>query len=139
MKLNTQNCLISYLNIERSQIYELSSITVEIFKKGDKTDPANYRGITLLSTSLKLLTKIIAKEITSITPTNEEQQGFRKNRSTTNALFIFRQLVEKSIEYSNPVHLYFVDLTRAFDRVQLKDVITILENSNMPERIYKTY
>ena len=70
-----------------------NSLTVLVFKNGDKTDPANYRGITLLSTSLKLLTKIIAEEITSITPISEEQQESRKNRSTTDALFILRQLV----------------------------------------------
>jgi len=33
----------------------------------------------------------------------EEQQGFRKNRSTTDAIFIIRQIVEKSIEYEKYV------------------------------------
>lgn len=110
-----------------------NSITVPIFKKGEKTDPANYRGITLLSTSLKLLTKIIADKISSIMPIREEQQGFRRNRSTTDALFILRQLVEKSLEYNTPAYLCFIDLTKAFDKVQLKDVNTILENSNTPK------
>lgn len=50
-------------------------------------------GITLLSTSLKLLTKIIANEITSIMLIGEEQQG--TNRFTNDALFIPTQRVEK--------------------------------------------
>jgi hypothetical protein len=32
----------------------------------------------------------------------EEQQGFRKNRSTTDAIFIMRRIVEKSIDFNHP-------------------------------------
>lgn len=34
-----------------------------LFKKGDKQEPTNYRGINLLSTTLKLITKIITNII----------------------------------------------------------------------------
>lgn len=68
-------------------------------------------------------------------PISEEQQGFRRNRSTTDALFILRQLVEKSLEYNSPAYLCFIDLTKAFDRVQLKDIITILESSNVSKEL----
>lgn len=73
-----------------------NSMSVSVFKKGDITNPASYRGITLLSISLNFFTKIIADRITSIVPINEEQQGFRENRSTTDALFIIKQVVENS-------------------------------------------
>jgi len=53
----------------------------------------------------------------------EEKQGFRKNRSTTDAIFILRQIVEKSIEFNHPTYLRFVDLKKAFERVRLADVI----------------
>lgn len=46
----------------------------------------------------KLLTKILAKEIAQ-TGINEEQQGFRQNRSTVDAIFILRQISEKAIEF----------------------------------------
>jgi hypothetical protein len=35
------------------------SITVPVHKKGDKTDCNNYRGISLLSTSYKMLSNIL--------------------------------------------------------------------------------
>ena len=56
----------------------------------------------------------------------EEQQGFRQNRSTTDAIFIVRQIAEKSIEFNHTAYFCFVDLTNAFDRVKLAEVIECL-------------
>ena len=42
--------------------WEISTI-VPIFKKGDSTNPNNYRGIALIDTMQKLFCKIIAKRI----------------------------------------------------------------------------
>ena len=110
------------------------STTIPIFKKGTKTDPKNYRGITLLSAVLKLMTKILA-EVIAETGINEEQQGFRKNRSTIDAIFILRQIAEKSIEHNKPAFMCFVDLTQAFDRVRLADVLRLLEKRHIDTRI----
>ena len=57
------------------------SIIVPIHKKGDKTDCSNYRGISLLPTTYKILSNILlsrlipyAKEIVG-----DHQRGFRSN------------------------------------------------------------
>jgi aminoglycoside/choline kinase family phosphotransferase len=68
----------------------------------------------------------------------EEQQGFRKNRSTTDAIFIMRQVKEKAIEYNKPVYACFVDMTKAFDRVRLKDVVEILTEWQIPKAVIKS-
>ncbi|XP_072757496.1 uncharacterized protein [Anoplolepis gracilipes] len=47
------------------------------------------------------------------------------------AIFILRQLIEKSIEFDKPMYLRFVDLKQDFDRVRLKDVITISQKHNI--------
>jgi len=59
-------------------------IIVPIHKKGDKTDFNNYRGISLLPATYKMLSNILlsrlipyAKEIIG-----DHQCGFRRNRST---------------------------------------------------------
>ena len=61
------------------------SITAPIYKKGDKTDCSNSRGISLLSTTYKILSDIL---LSMLTPYAEKiivdhQSGFRLNRSTT--------------------------------------------------------
>lgn len=67
----------------------------------------------------------------------KEQQGFRKNRSTIDAIFILRQIVGKSIEYDKPAFMCFIDMTKAFDRVSLNDVTDIMREAGIPEEIVR--
>lgn len=113
------------------------SVTIPIFKKGQKTLPENYRGITLLNSSMKLFTHILKRKLEAQIQNREEQQGFRRNRSTTDALFIIKQLKEKAIEYNVPAYLCFVDLTKAFDKVRLTDVINLLKEKESPDNLVK--
>jgi hypothetical protein len=78
------------------------STVVPTHKKGDKTDCSNYRGISLLSTSYKILSNIL---LARLTPYADEiigahQCGFRRNRSTTDQIFCIRQILEKKREYN---------------------------------------
>jgi hypothetical protein len=114
------------------------SITIPIFKKGDKTNPENYRGISLLCAIQKLFTSILKRKLEQIIENNDEQQGFRRNRSTTDAVFVLTQIKEKSLEYNEPAFMCFVDLTKAFDRVLLEDVTAILSEKGTPSPIIKS-
>jgi hypothetical protein len=112
-------------------------IIIPMFKKGSKTNPDNYRGITLLNTTLKLFTKVILNKLLQYIEPREEQQGFRKNRSTTDAIFIVRQIAEKSIEFNHTAYMYFIDLTKAFDKVRLANIIECLREREVPEQIVR--
>jgi hypothetical protein len=61
------------------------SIVVPIHKKGDKTDCSNYRGISLLSTSYKILSNILLARLTPYADEiiGDHQCGFQHNRSMT--------------------------------------------------------
>jgi len=93
------------------------SIIVPIHKKGDKTDCNNYRGISLLPTTYKILSNILlsrlipyAKEIIG-----DHQCGFRRNRSTNDHIFCICQILEKKWEYNEEVHQVFIDFKKAYD------------------------
>jgi hypothetical protein len=93
------------------------SILVPIHKKGDKTDCSSYRGISLLSTSYKILSNIL---LASLTPYADEiigdhQCGFRRNRSTTDQISYIRQIKEKKWAYNGTVHQLFIDFKKAYD------------------------
>lgn len=111
-----------------------TSLSVPIYKKGKRKDPDNYRNITLLNSTHKLFTKILTNKISSQVNISEEQQGFRRNRSTVDAIFTLRQMIEKSIEFNKPMFTCFLDLTKAFDRIRLHDVLEILQAKNISEK-----
>lgn len=37
-----------------------------------------------------------------------------------------RQIVEKTIDYGKPTFICFIDMTKAFDKVKLSNIINIL-------------
>ena len=67
---------------------------MRIFKKGGRGNPENYRDINLLNIHLKLTTAIVAEKLTKIVNSEDEQQGFRRGRSCTDAIFVVRQLAD---------------------------------------------
>jgi hypothetical protein len=73
------------------------SIIVSIHKKGDKTDCNNYRGISLLSTSYKILSNILLSRLVLYIDEiiGDHQCGFRRNRSTTDQIFCIHQILVK--------------------------------------------
>ena len=80
---------------------------------------------------MKTLTKTILREITNTISIREEQQGFRKNRSAIDAIFIIKQISEKSLEFNKPAFMCFVDMTKAFDRMMLRDVLDIMTTNGL--------
>jgi hypothetical protein len=73
--------LINYIwNKEELPEQWKESIVVPIYKKGDKTDCSNYRGISLLSTAYKILSNIFLLRLTPYTDdiTGNYQCGIRR-------------------------------------------------------------
>jgi hypothetical protein len=75
------------------------SIIVHIHKKRDKTDYNNYRGISLLPTTYKILSNILLSRLIPYAEKimGNHQCGFRRNSSTTDHIRVFciRQILEK--------------------------------------------
>ena len=98
-----------------------NGIITPIHKGGSKEDPKNYRGITLLNTGGKIFASILHSRLSEWLEErcliSESQFGFRRNRSTTDCIFILNTLVEKSLNTGKPLYVCYVDLKKAFDNV----------------------
>ena len=88
-----------------------------IFKKEDRKQCTNYRGISLLSLPGKEYDKCLERKSREILESNLEdgQCGFRPSRSTTDQIFTLKQIFEKSWEYGKDLFACFVNLEKAYD------------------------
>ena len=62
----------------------------------------------------------------------ETQCSFRKDRSTTDMIFVARQLQEKSREQNRDIFMAFIDLSKAFDTVSRELLWKLLEKLGIP-------
>ena len=111
------------------------SILIPIFKnKGDVQSCSNYRGIKLISTSMKLWERVVERRLRSELTFSEQQYGFMPGKSTTDALFALRVLLEKYREGQKELHCGFVDLEKAYDKVPREEVWYCMRKSGLAEK-----
>jgi hypothetical protein len=98
------------------------SIILPIYKKGDKTDSNNYRGISRLSTAYKILSIIILAKLTPYVNEiiGDHQCGFRRNRSTTDQIFYIRQILEKNGSIMGRCISYLLTLRKPMTQLREK-------------------
>ncbi|MBN3290917.1 LIN1 transcriptase, partial [Polypterus senegalus] len=74
-------------------------------------------GIKLMSHSMKLWERVMEARLRREVMISEQQYGFMSGKSTTDAMFALRVLLEKYKEAQKELHCFFVDLEKAYDRV----------------------
>ncbi|KAI3356997.1 hypothetical protein L3Q82_003633 [Scortum barcoo] len=93
-----------------------TGVVVPLFKKGDRRVCSNYRGSHFSASPWEGLRQGTGEEI--VDPRiQEEQCGFRPGRGTLDQLYTLHRVLEGLWEFAQPVHMCFVDLEKAFDRV----------------------
>ena len=103
---------------------------VPIFKeKGDIQDCGNYRGIKMISHTMKIWESIIDRRLGEETSIGEEQFG-----SMPDAIFAARQVIEKHREMQKELNLVFINLEKACDRVPRQEVWRCLREQGVPEK-----
>jgi hypothetical protein len=116
------------------------SIIALLHKKCDKTDCMNYSGISLISTSYKILSNI---SLSRLGPYIDEiigdhQSGFRRNRSTADQIFCIRQILGKKWEYNETVLHLFIDFKKAYDSVRREVLYNISIEFGVPMKLVRS-
>ena len=92
---------------------------VPIYKSGDKSLPSNYRPISLTPILMKILERVIRKQvIIERGYLNSSQHGFREGRPCLSALLsVYDDLMLMFTESSCSVDMIYLDFSKAFDKV----------------------
>ena len=90
-------------------------------KKGDRSNPANYRPVSLTCIACKVLEHIICSQIKDhlrfFHLLHDAQHGFRKARSCETQLILCTNDLAKSLNKGEQIDVILLDFQKAFDKV----------------------
>ena len=122
-------------------------IIIKLQKKRDLMDCSNYRGIMLLSTPGKVFNRVLLdrmKEVVDLKLQNQ-QAGFRRNRSCADQIASLRIIVEQSLELTptppsppppSSLYISFIDYEKAFGSVDRETMWKLLRHYGVPKKIF---
>uniref|UniRef100_A0A8C8DHP6 ribonuclease H n=1 Tax=Oryzias sinensis TaxID=183150 RepID=A0A8C8DHP6_9TELE len=107
----------------------MSACVVPLYKgKGDKYECGSFRGISLLSVVGKVYGRVLINRVVEGTECmiGEEQCGFRRGRGCVDQVFVVRQVCEKFLAKGREVFWAFMDLEKAYDRIDREALWVVL-------------
>ncbi len=103
-----------------------------IYKKGSRSDPANYRPVSLTCILCKTMEHIINRHLLNhmeqFNLLADAQHGFRKRRSCETQLLLTYHDIAKTVNKSGQVDMLVLDFAKAFDTVAHKRLLGKLES-----------
>ena len=98
-----------------------SATIIPLYKGGDKTDVSNYRPVSLLPLPGKLIEKVVHAKMSKFLEQHsiltEKQGGFREGFSTSKSVAELTDRIFEDINKGYTSLAVFVDLRKAFDKV----------------------
>ena len=116
---------------------------IPVFKKGNKNKIENYRPIANQCSTSKIFEKLILKQIHYLESTNnldftcKQQHGFKKNKSTATAGLLLQSLIVHATDANNYALMASLDLSAAFDLVNVGLLIKRLRILGLPMDLVK--
>ena len=114
-----------------------------VFKKGNRNNTNNYRGITVLSLLGKIYTRLISERLTTWAERNniftESQFGFRKSRNTTDCIFVMKGLIDILFLQGKKLYVCFIDYTKAFDLLNRSAIFAKLFRSGVSTKLINIF
>ncbi|CAI5479067.1 unnamed protein product [Closterium sp. Yama58-4] len=111
-------------------------VTILLHKKGPKELVQNYRPITLLTGSYKVVAKLLANRMKKVLGTviSEEQHGFLPGRRLSDAVSMVADVIEAANNDNEDWYLMMVDFQKAFDSVSRSFLFDTMALMGFPEK-----
>ena len=116
------------------------SFIISLHKTGDKSDPNNYRGISLSNSLPKIFNAVLNNRLIKVIDSqlSNSQFGFRENHRTADSIFVLKSLINKYIHKGKgKIYACFVDLKKAFDSVWRTALLYKLCNMGVGKTFYR--
>ena len=117
-------------------LWKTSRVRYILKENKDKKLVNSYRPICILNIWGKILDKILADRLyyylESKGVLSERQYGFRKGRSTIDAIYDAVKIIQDIIQRKELVGMISLDMSNAFGSIRRKDIIEILIKIDVP-------
>ena len=108
-----------------------ANVTPIYKQKGKKSDPGNYRPVSLTNVVGKMMERVVKEQIMDHVERNnllcEEQHGFRAKKSPQTNLIEFMDEVTKWMDEGESFDILYLDFSKAFDKVCHERLMVKLE------------
>lgn len=116
--------------------WKVARISMIPKKDNNRSDPANYRPISVTSCLGKLYERLFTSRLCKFLEDNRilsnVQSGFRRHRSTSDNILFLTQKISESFNRKKNVVAIFFDISKAFDKVWHEGLIYKLYKCNIP-------
>ena len=113
------------------------SVFIPIPKKGNAKECSDYRTISHISHTSKVMLKLLQARLQQYV--NHElpdvQAGFRKGRGTTDQIANICWTIKKAREFQKNIYFCFIDYAKAFDCVDHNKLWKILKEMGIPDHL----
>ena len=104
-------------------------------KCSDITSTDNYRPISLSNVISKLFEDVIIEKCKNFLLVNDNQFSFKEKLSTEMCVYTLKQILFEYRSNNTPLFACFLDIKKAFDRINNDRLIKILKERNIPDFI----
>ena len=112
-----------------------------LFKKGNRLEPENYRGIAISPCLGKAFNAIINNRLETLMDdkgiSNDMQIGFERNHRISDHLMVIRTILDQARCCGQDIFIAFVDFKQAYDRVNRKLLFQKLIDYCFPSKLIK--
>ena len=108
-------------------------------KSGDLSDINNYRAIALSNSLSKVIEKLILIDCFQSCDVYDDnhQFGFKKNNSTSLSCAVLKRVIDYYCMNGSYVFACFLDISKAFDRVNHRSLFSKLRDLKLPSNMVK--
>ena len=115
-----------------------TALVTPLYKSGKKSDPSNYRPISVISNLLKLMEKVVTAAVNNHMEKmgiwSDTQFAFRDGSSVGNNLISHDLALSKIRDKGGQVTIILVDARKAYDLIGFNKILRGMKRANLPEK-----